>query len=172
MASQTFGKRISPYGIYFSLMLWGRILDNPAGPVVSLDSKLSTHSAALWLNSTFAAHNAHSSARNMGWWTASVSFHHTSHTTFGKVETCPWPCHPRHGSENILRFSTFSATSIETFRIPSESCSLKPWGSLPIPSLNNSSSLRALHPLHCLSSAMDWLFWDSFIVEQCVAVTL
>lgn len=52
MASQTFGKKIPPYGIYFSLMLWGRILDNPAGPVVSLDSKLSTHSAALWLNST------------------------------------------------------------------------------------------------------------------------
>lgn len=169
MASQALGKRIPPYGIYFSLMLWGRILDIPAGPVVTLDSKLSTHSAALWLNSTFAAHNAHSSARNMGWWAAPVSFHHTSHTAFEKVETCP--NHATHGSENLLRFFTKSATTIETIRIPCESCSLNPWSSMPTP-LNNSLSLRVLHPLHCSSPAMDWLFWDSLIAEQCVAVTL
>lgn len=56
MASQSLGKKIPPDGIYFSLMLWGRILDIPAGPVETLDSKLSTNSAALWLNSTCAAH--------------------------------------------------------------------------------------------------------------------
>lgn len=56
MASQSLGKKILPDGISFSLMLWGRILDSPAGPVVTLDSKPSTNSAALWLNSTSAAH--------------------------------------------------------------------------------------------------------------------
>lgn len=56
MASQSLGKKIPPDGIFFALMLRGRILDIPAGPVVTLDSKLSTNSAALWLNSTFAAH--------------------------------------------------------------------------------------------------------------------
>jgi len=55
-ASRSLGKKIPPDGIYFSLMLWGRILDIPAGPIVTLDSKLSTNSAALWLNSTFAVH--------------------------------------------------------------------------------------------------------------------
>lgn len=56
MASQYLGKKILPDGISFSLMLWGRILDISAGPVVTLDSKPSTNSAVLWLNSTFAAY--------------------------------------------------------------------------------------------------------------------
>lgn len=54
MASQYLGKKIPPDGICFSLMLWGRILDIPAGPILTLDSEPSTNSAALWLNSTFA----------------------------------------------------------------------------------------------------------------------
>lgn len=55
-ASQSLGKKMPPDGISISLMLWGRIPDSPAGPVMTLDSKLSTNSAALWLSSTCAAH--------------------------------------------------------------------------------------------------------------------
>lgn len=56
VASQSLGKKIPPDGIYFSLMLWGRIPDIPAGPVVTFGFKAVHKLSCSLAQLPFAAH--------------------------------------------------------------------------------------------------------------------